>query len=89
MMDKLLLLYGCDESAYRQGVEQLVFWCGQNDLELNPPPRHTVIHRQYHVTPNIHFLSDSSGFTKLYSPLKMNRISTVHQLHTHITTNEK
>ena len=25
-----------DESAYRQEVEQLVLWCGQNHLELNP-----------------------------------------------------
>ncbi|KAI3372935.1 hypothetical protein L3Q82_022731, partial [Scortum barcoo] len=24
-----------DESAYRQEVEQLAFWCGQNNLELN------------------------------------------------------
>jgi len=27
----------CDESAYRQEVEQLVLWCGHNNLELNKP----------------------------------------------------
>lgn len=36
MMDELLLLYGCDESAYRQGVEQLV-WSEQPEAEPTPP----------------------------------------------------
>ena len=29
------LIRDCDESVYRWKVEQLVLWCGQNNLELN------------------------------------------------------
>ncbi len=30
------LSWDCDESAYRQELEQLIHWCSQNHLELNP-----------------------------------------------------
>lgn len=30
----ICLIQDCDESAYRWDVEQLVLWCGDNNLEL-------------------------------------------------------